>query len=100
MQKLLAETKEKAYIFLREFGFEEDELDPVVSKGLRDIEETLDYLKGLLNHDSVLQKDIDTVLHGLKGLLFHLGNHTVANKVEKLRYSENINEIRIWIDSL
>ena len=31
MQKLLAETKEKAYIFLREFGFEEDELDPVVS---------------------------------------------------------------------
>ena len=100
MQKLLEETKEKAYLFLREFGFEEDELDPIVKKGLKELQETLTDLSKLLKRTTIAHKDMDDVLHGLKGLLFQLGNHEAANKAEKLRYTEDMNEIHQWFDSL
>jgi len=100
MQKLLDETKQKAYIFLREFGFEEDELDPVINKGLRDIEETLIHLSDLLNDEKKDKEGLDGLLHGLKGLLFQLGNHNAAYTVEQLRGTENKNNICKWLDSL
>ncbi|SFV90610.1 hypothetical protein MNB_SV-4-937 [hydrothermal vent metagenome] len=100
MQKLLEETKEKAYIFLREFGFEEDELEPVINKGLKELEESLVDLLKLINSESIEYTYVDTALHDLKGLLFQLGNHNAANKVELLRHVKSIDEIKNWIENL
>lgn len=100
MQKLFRETEEKAYHFLREFGFEENELDPVISKGLQELEETLNRLQSQLNQVQPDIDSLDSTLHGIKGLLFQLGNYDAANKVERLRYLEDVREIREWLDSL
>jgi len=100
MKKLLKETRQKAYLFLREFGFDEDDIEPTINKGLKELEETLAYLSDLIEHHSEDKEEIENALHGLKGLLFQLGNHDVANTVEKLRYSESVDEVRKWLDSL
>ncbi len=99
MQKLLNETKEKAYLFLREFGFEEDELEPVIAKGLLDLENTINHLAVVLEKENPEDEELDGVLHGLKGLLFQLGNHDAANKAERLRYTDDLDEIRRWLAS-
>ncbi len=99
MQKLLNETKEKAYLFLREFGFEEDELEPVINKGLIDLENAIHHLSEVVEKENPKDEEVDGVLHGLKGLLFQLGNHDAANKAERLRYTDDLNEIRMWLDS-
>ncbi len=99
MQKLLNETKEKAYLFLREFGFEEDELEPVITKGLLDLESAINHLSEVLEKEKPDNEELDGVLHGLKGLLFQLGNHDAANRAERLRYTDNLDEIRMWLAS-
>ena len=99
MQKLLNETKEKAYLFLREFGFEEDELEPVITKGLHDLESAINHLSEVLEKEKPDNEELDGVLHGLKGLLFQLGNHDAANSAERLRYTDNLDEIRMWLAS-
>jgi len=99
MQKLLNETKEKAYLFLREFGFEEDELEPVINKGLIDLENEINHLSEVLQKEDPDNEELDGVLHGLKGLLFQLGNHDEANKAERLRYTYDVSEIRMWLAS-
>ena len=99
MQKLLNETKEKAYLFLREFGFEEDELEPVITKGLLDLESAINHLSEVLAKEKPDNEELDGVLHGLKGLLFQLGNHDAANRAERLRYTDNLDEIRMWLAS-
>jgi hypothetical protein len=40
MQKIIDETEEMAYHYLKAFGFDEEEILPVVAKGKRDLENT------------------------------------------------------------
>ena len=91
MQNIIVETERRAYIFLKEFGFEENEIIPVVTKGISELENTLKKLKTLLGtcheHD---KEALDDLLHALKGLLFQLGNHVLAEKIELLRGCDEV----------
>jgi len=101
MQLLFEETRKRAYVFLKAFGFEDDELDPVIDKGLADLETSIESLSSCVESpESCTKEKLDAVLHGLKGLLFQLGNHHAANKVERLRYTEGLNEIKAWLESI
>jgi len=90
MQKIIDETKERAYQYLKEFGFEENEIVPVVSKGIFELTTTLEKLRTLLVpcHEYDLEL-LDDLLHALKGLLFQLGNHLLAERIEELRVYDN-----------
>jgi hypothetical protein len=94
MQNIIDETEKRAYIFLKEFGFNEDEVVPVVTKGIFELGNTLEKLRTLLvschEHDAEV---LDDTLHALKGLLFQLGNHALAEKIEELRSNDDITEI-------
>lgn len=94
MQKLLDETEKSAYRFLKEFGFEEEEIAPVIAKGLLDIAHVLNSVDLLLKEQSPSRNEekLDDLLHSLKGLLFQLGNHDMAEKIEKLRYCKDTKE--------
>jgi hypothetical protein len=101
MQLLFEETRKKAYVFLKEFGFDDDELEPVIDKGLTDLEMSIGSLSLCMESpESCTKEKLDGVLHGLKGLLFQLGNHDAANKVERLRDTEEPSEIKAWLESI
>ena len=94
MQKILDETEKLAYTYLKAFGFEENEIAPVVAKGLVDLETILNKLKTVfsLPHEAK-KEEVDNVLHALKGLLFHLGNHDLAEKIETLRSYDDMEKL-------
>jgi len=86
MQKIIKETEELAFAYLKAFGFEEDEILPVVMKGRHDLETTLEKLQEALGRDNVSDQELDDILHSLKGLLFHMGNNDLAQQVDEIRH--------------
>ena len=98
MQKIIVETEQKAYPFLKKFGFDEKEIPLVVAKGIFDLETIIDQLKVLFPTVSENNIDeLDNLLHGMKGLLVQLGNYGLVEEIEKLR---NYQDIRDACDSI
>ncbi len=90
MEKLISDTEVIAFEYLKAFGFSEEQINPLVAQGKKDLYGELTKLKTLLDADNISIEDINNVLHALKGLLFQLGNHDVADQ---------LNEIRSHLDS-
>ncbi len=90
MKKIISETEVMARDYFKAFGFEDEQINALISVGKRDLEKELTKLERLLHADLTALDDINNVLHALKGLLFQLGNHAVAEK---------LNEIRSHLDS-
>lgn len=89
MEQLINETVEMARQHFKGFGFEDEQIEPLLAAGERDLRKELDKLRQLLEQDTA---DIDSVnlsLHGLKGLLLNMGNTTVADKLVELRQEKD-----------
>ena len=90
MQKLLDETEAKAYIFLKEFGFEEDEIVPIVEKGKRDLETTLKNFEQILSLPEAYSHDeADSILHAKK---------EKAEETEALREHPDREKMMAWLE--
>ncbi|WP_294951290.1 hypothetical protein [Sulfurovum sp.] len=99
MQKLLDETEAKAYVFLKEFGFEEDEIVPIVAKGKRNLETTLKNFEQMLSLPEAYSHDeADSILHALKGLLAQMGNKEKAEETEALREHLDRQKMLAWLE--
>lgn len=85
MEKIISETEAIAFEYLKAFGFNDEQISPLVEQGKKDLYNELTKLKTLLNADSISLDDINNVLHALKGLLFQLGNHDVADQLNEIR---------------
>lgn len=85
MKNIIKETEVMAYGYLKEFGFKEEQITPLIAMGTRDLNKELSKLKELLAEDVVIIDDVNNVLHALKGLLFQLGNHALADKLNEIR---------------
>lgn len=90
MYKIIDDTEAIAYKHLQAFGFSEEQVTPLVNQAKKDMENELTKLKTLLDEDTVSIETLNNVLHALKGLMFQVGNHSVA---------EQINEVRSHLDS-
>jgi len=90
MQDIIKKTQEIAYQHLASFGFEEEDIHPLIAQATKDLEENLSTLQHQLHADPVDKEGMGNTLHALKGLLFQLGNRAVA---------EQINELRMDLDS-
>ena len=90
MNKIISETEVIAYDYLKAFGFEDEQIAPLIVQAKKDLIKTLSQLDTALHAEAVSLEDINDGLHALKGLLFHLGNHELAEK---------LNEIRSHLDS-
>ena len=78
------------YWHLKAFGFSEEQITPLVDRAKKDLQVNLTKLEILLQEDTISINEINNVLHVLKGLLFTLENHALAEK---------LNEVRLHLDS-
>jgi hypothetical protein len=85
MEKIISETEVIAFDYLQAFGFNDEQISSLIIQGKKDLHKELTKLKTLLHTDVVSLDDINNVLHALKGLLFQLGNHDVADQLNEIR---------------
>ncbi len=78
------------YYHLKAFGFSEEQITPLVDRAKKDLQVNLTKLEILLQEDTISINEINNVVHVLKGLLFTLENHELA---------ENLNEVRLHLES-
>ncbi len=90
MDKLINETVEIARKHFQGFGFEDEQIVPLLEAGKRDLTNELEKLRTLVANERI---DIDVLnlsLHALKGLLLNMGNSEVADKLNELREEEEV----------
>jgi len=85
MEKIISETEMIAFGYLKAFGFSDEHVNSLVDQGKKDLHKSLTELRTLLDDVVVSLDDINNVLHALKGLLFQLGNHDVADQLNEIR---------------
>ncbi len=98
MRPIINETEAMAFDYFKAFGFDEEQIKMLIIQGRKDLEINLDKLELLIQEDPISIEDVSNVLHALKGLIFQLGNHKVAEKLNESRsHLENkktIEEVR------
>jgi hypothetical protein len=95
MYKLIEETKLKGYNYLSGFGFDEDSVEELLRQGEQDLVGEMTKLEVILENETLDVNALNDRLHALKGLLFQIGNHEVAEKINEIRSeieSENIQD--------
>jgi len=86
MKNIISKTEVIAYDYFKDFGFNEDQINSLIIQGKKDLHKELTKLETLLIHaDTVSIDDINNILHALKGLLFQMGNHELAEKLNEIR---------------
>jgi len=89
MKNIIHETEHLAYAYLKGFGFEDEQITPLVELGKKNLSEALSNLKKLLDKDTYSIKELDDALHALKGLLLQLGNTQLAQELNAIRLELN-----------
>lgn len=85
MEKIISETEVIAFDYLKAFGFADEQVNTLIIQGKKDLRKELTKLQTLLHAEVVSYDDINNILHALKGLLFQLGNHNVADQLGEIR---------------
>jgi len=89
MNNIISKTEIIAYDYFKDFGFNEDQINSLILQGKKDLHKELTKLETLLIHaDTVSIDDINNILHALKGLLFQMGNHDLAEKLNEIRSND------------
>ncbi len=102
MKNIINETEVIAYDYFKDFGFNEEQISSLIAQGKKDLHKSLTELQTLFDTEVVSLDDINNVLHALKGLLFQLGNHAVADQLNEIRShlesETTLNEIALLLD--
>ena len=89
MKNIINKTEIIAYDYFKDFGFNEDQINSLILQGKKDLHKELTKLETLLIHaDTMSIDDINNILHALKGLLFQMGNHDLAEKLNEIRSND------------
>ena len=90
MQNIISKTERIAVEYLTGLGFSREQVTPLLDQARKDMEEEFGRLE-MLRHAPVPDSEaLDRSLHAIKGLLFNLGNHELAEKLEALRHEEDL----------
>ncbi len=85
MQKIIDETMKLAKTHLLGFGFDEEQVTPLLVQAERDLRKELEKAEAIFSATPVDPEAVNKVLHALKGLLFTLGHEELGKKIEALR---------------
>jgi len=98
MTHLIDDTLKIANTYLQDFGFTQEQVEPLLVQAKKDLTRELEKSREIFNAEVVDHEAVNSVLHALKGLLFSLGNNTLAEKIEALRTedakSQDVSEIK------
>jgi len=90
MDKLINETVEIARKHFQGFGFDDEQIVPLLEAGKRDLTKELEKLRTLVADERIDIDALNLSLHALKGLLLNMGNSSVADKLTELREEEKV----------
>ncbi len=90
MKRIIEKTENIARTYLAGFGFAEAQIDPLITQAKIDMLREFERLDILMHSEQIDWQALDRTLHALKGLLFNLGNHDLAEKLESLREEEGM----------
>jgi len=90
MQNIIIKTEQIAVEYLSGLGFGREQIAPLLSQARKDMEAEFARLEMLRHAPSPDAEALDRSLHAIKGLLFNLGNHELAEKLEALRHEEDL----------
>jgi hypothetical protein len=89
MKHLINETLREADAYLKNFGFTEEQIAPLLVQGEKDLRLQLERTKDILSEEPLDYIAVDQAFHALKGLLFSLGNYAVAEKLMEIRETDD-----------
>jgi hypothetical protein len=102
MEKIINETMIIAHQHFKQFGFENEQIVPLLESGKRDLTKELTKLQNLLKEEVKEIDQINLSTHALKGLFLTMGNVTVADKLIDIRNDSEtahmITEIKVLLD--
>ena len=93
MQTLIDDTLAIARSHFLGFGFEEQQITPLLEAGSRDLTKELRKLQALLSQEPVPFEQINLSMHALKGLLLNMGNVEAADKFNELRSQDDEEQV-------
>jgi len=85
MEKIIAETELIALDYLSAFGFSQEQMIPLIEQGKKDLRDEMLKLRDILSQTQVSFDEVNSSLHVLKGILFQIGNHALAEKLVEVR---------------
>ena len=98
MKNLINETMEIASQHFKNFGFEDEQIEPLLASGKRDLTKELNKLQELLQKEIIEIDKINLSVHAMKGLFLTMGNLSVGEKLSEIHNKSEdtriINEIK------
>ena len=85
MYKLIEQTESIGYDYLTGFGFDEESVMKLLQQARKDLLSEMTKLENLLDAEDIVFEEVNNVLHALKGLLYQVGNHEVAEQINEIR---------------
>ncbi|GEM_PF-1160263 len=85
MQRIILQTERIAREYLIGLGFGEEQIDPLIDQAKKDLYRELARMDRIRRSKAPDIAELDRALHAIKGLLFNLGNHELAEKLEGVR---------------
>ena len=82
---MIKETEKMGIAYLKAFGFSDEQVNPLVEIGIKDINNTLSKIEILLEETHPSIEELNNLLHALKGLLFQMGNTALGEKINEMR---------------
>lgn len=89
MEKLINETVDCAAKQFTAFGFTQEQIEPLLASGRRDLANELSKLETVLRTEPIDLEKLNLALHSVKGLLLNMGNHAAAETFNELRNDLN-----------
>jgi len=85
MSRLIETIQKSAIEYMREFGFESEQIDILIDKGKKDLTKALEKLEKEFAKESPSIQELSDILHAIKGVLYNLGSHDLANHINEAR---------------
>jgi len=98
MQKIIDKTEIIAMEYLTGLGFGRDQVEPLIAQARSDLETEFARLESIRRSPSPDAETLDRSLHAIKGLLFNLGNHALAEKLEAIRAEHEVSRMLADLD--
>ena len=85
MKTVIAEIEKTALEYFGQYGFSDEEIARLITLGKKDLTTNLTQLESLLQQETIPVEEVNHVLHALKGLIYQLGHHALADKINESR---------------
>ncbi len=97
---IIEKTERIGMEYLTGLGFPEDQVKPLLEQARKDLETEFTRLEELRTAPDPNAEKLDKALHAIKGLLFNLGNHELAERLEAIRHEQDVDRMLRDLDTV